>query len=240
MVEIRIKDVIFSFRHLYLENNRKLNKRLGKHISNKSIFIDDIALYVTSNPSHKKTVNIKYTFKKGTPGDIYLRLNELINRNTELDNPASIKCNDNGEYYIDSKYNIRLKDQRIAKDMECMFKEEFYQNIQSRVSNEKMDITFSETEITYSTNDFIIWYNCLGDVILSYSGKPFSLEDALNTSVPIELLSDYHKGIIKSEKKPISSEKKEYLDTPGDYSIKERDSDYSLRLISKKKINRYI
>ena len=239
MEELRIKDVIFSFRHLYLDNNKKLNKRLGKHISNKSPLINDTLLYVTSDASHKQRVNIKYKFRKGSLGDIILRANELINRNTELEMPSSIKCNDNGEYYIDSKYNIKLKDQRIVRDMECMFKEEFYEKIAYRISDSNMSITFSETEITFLTGQFIVWYNCLGDVILSYSGKPMSMDDILNTWVPVELFDEYHKSIVKKERKSVDIGE-ELIDTPGDYTIKERDGEYSLKLIKKNKINRYI
>ena len=240
MEEIRIKDVIFSFRHLYLENNKKLNKRLKKHISIKSPLIDDIKLYVTSDPSKERRVHIKYTFNKGSIGSLLLKVNEVLDRNTDLEMPSSIKSNAEGEYYIDSKYNIRLKDQRIVKDMECMFKEEFYERIPSRVSSPDIDIVFSETEISFRTNDFIIWYSSLGDVILSHSQKKMSIDDMLDTPVSIDAFSDYHRDIVKKEKKSIDTDEGDISGDPGDFTIKERENCYTLKLIKKSKINRYI
>ncbi len=45
-VIVQVKDIIFSFRHMYLENLEKLNKKLKKHISIDSPLIDDVTMYM--------------------------------------------------------------------------------------------------------------------------------------------------------------------------------------------------
>lgn len=240
MEEFKVKDIIFSFRHLYLDNNKKINKRLKKHISIKSPLIDDIKLYVTSDSTRNRRVQIKNMFKKGSIGSLLSKMNEVLDRNTDLEMPSSIKCNEDGEYYIDSKYNIKLKDQRIAKDMECMFKEEFYEKMPLNITIPGMVITFSETDITFRTNDYIVWYSSLGDVILSYSEKDICMEDILNTSVSVEDFDDYHREILKKEKKSVDPEEAEFNSNPGDFTIKERENCYTLKYIKKSKVNRYI
>ena len=78
MSEIRVKDIIFSFRHLYLENQKKVNKRLRKHITIKNHLISDISLYLKADSYSDGDINVKYRFNKGSLGSLVIYLINTI------------------------------------------------------------------------------------------------------------------------------------------------------------------
>lgn len=240
MENIRIKDVIFSFRHLYLDNLKKINKRLKKHISIDSHLVDDVTLYLKTDKYSDDKIDVKYRFKKGTIGSFVLNTCEKLYINTNLNEIAEISKDSLGKYTAKSSY-ISLKDEKIDREVECILKEEFYQFIASSYRNGKIAVTFSGYDITFSSGEFIVCYNAVGDVIYAYSYKPMDINQILDTVVDSSIDDDYHSSLIQKSKKSVESVEPEIDEVyPGNYSIKETENSYVLKKIRKNQLSRLI
>ena len=240
METIKIKDVIFSFRHMYLENLKKLNKRLKRHISIDSSLINDITLYLRSDKYCNDKINVKYNIKEGSLGSLVLDISEALYIDSFLKNAPDIVKDSDGKYTVNSK-GISLKDSKIDREMECILKEDFYKNITTTFANKDMNVSFNGYEITFSTSEYIICYNCVGDLIYTYSSKPMDINDILNRSVDVEFNDDFHSSLTKKVSKAVEPVIREYEEEyPGDYFIKENNNKYVLKKIKKGKLYRYV
>lgn len=241
MDEIRVKDVIFSFRHIYLDNLRKLNKRLKKHISINSHLINDVVLYCKSDEYSKGKINVKYKMNNGSLGSIILDVSEALLLDSFLRNEPEITKDEDGRYVIDDNRGISIKDSKIDREMECVFKEDFYKNITSSFNSSDMNVSFNGYEITISTKEFIVCYNCVGDLIYSYSHKPMGMNDILNTIITVDINDEFHGKIVKKQKKTVDNITRDSVEEfPGDYFIKEHENRYTLKKIKNGKLSRYI
>ena len=241
MDEIMIKDIIFSFRHMYLDNLKKLNKRLKKHLSINSSLINDVTLYCRSDNYCNDKINVKYNLKEGSLGALVRDVSDALYIDSFLKNPPDIIKDSSGKYTLTSNKGISIKDSKIDREMECILKEDFYKNIASSYSNKDMRVSFNGYEITISTKDFIITYNCVGDLIYTYSSNPMDINDILNTSVEVDINDEFHSKIIHKAVKalePVVCEDNEEL--PGDYFIKEHENKYTLKKIKNGKLYRYV
>ena len=236
MEEIRIRDIIFNFRYMYLENVRRTSKKLRKHVSIDSPLIHDITLYLKGDK-----IGVRYDFKKGSVGDLLYRLNSSFNTNSYLMDAPEIKLNEEGIYSIDPRYKLSLKNNKLSKEIECTRKEEFYQNIKGLFFSGNMSINFTEFDISFQMDGITVIYNAVGDVIYTYSRKEYNIESVLETPVDIDSFDDYHKGPLTTIKKYVESDQDKYIDTEtGDFSISENDRGYTLKKMKKGKIARYI
>jgi hypothetical protein len=237
MDEISVKDIIFSYRHIYLENLKKLNKRLKKHLSIEGNLINDITVYLDNGSENN--LRAKFDFKNGSFGSFVLNFSETFDMDSYLRYPCDIKKDSNG-YYSSSK-GVIVKDQKISKELECALKEEFYKNINAYYNNGLCSVSFSSYEITISCSDFIICYNCVGDVIYVFTSTPFNIKDILNTPVDISEFSDYHKSNIKKYTKIVDSTSYDNdANNPGDYTIKEQEKAVTLKRLKKNRLYKYI
>lgn len=239
MQEIRVKDIIFSYRHIYLENIKKLNKRLKKHVRIDTSLINDITIYVCSSPYKDKEIKAKFKFKTGSLGSLIYNCSEALGTDNYLRYPSEIKRQSNGDYC--STRGITIKSQKISKDIESILKEDFYKNIDASFEDNSSRITFSCFEITISCPKFIICYNCVGDVIYVFASNPISMTDILNTSIDISHFDEYHKNLIKPLDKIVDSTSHDPDSlNPGDYVISEKDRAITLSRLKKNKLSKYI
>ena len=239
MSDIKVKDIIFSFRHMYIENLKKVNKRLKKHVSIDSKLINDITVYISGNQLKGDTVSVKYKFKNGSLGQLAYDLNDSLNTSSYLTKDAVIKKDEYGAFISDNK-GVHVKDEKFSKELEYILKEEFYSKINALYNNGKFGVTFSGFDITISCTDFIVCYNCIGDVIYVFTSEPASMADIMNTTVDIEF-DDYHKSNIKSISKIVDrntgDRNKSY---PGEYKIKEKEKAITLSRLKKDELHRLI
>lgn len=239
MEDIRVKDIIFSYRHMYLENLDKLNKKLKKHISIDSRLIDDITMYVDNGKYRENSIKAKFKFEKRSFGRIICRFNESIGKYHYLRYPAEIK-KVGYDKYVATK-GISIKDQKIAREIECVLKDDFYSKINGYFSNGQVSVHFSAYDITISCNKFIICYNCVGDIIYVYTSDPITMKDILNTKIDSSIFDEYHKENTNEVDRIVDSEsldKDPY--NPGDYKIKQKEKTITLIRLKKNKLSRYI
>lgn len=239
MEEIRVKDVIFSYRHIYLDNLRRFNKRINKHITINSSLIKNVTTSLQSYYPDESSINIKYNYVSKTISDLMISFYEKFSINSKYRDYAQIRKNSYGEY-ISNTNLVTVKDQKIAKEIECIRKEDFYKNIKGIFNCSNICITFTESEITFSCSEFIICYSSVGDLVYTYSPNPLDIEKILNTKIDLDLFDDYHKKAIKRENKFCGFDEKESDGFPGDYFIKENDSRILLKKIKKGKLPRYV
>lgn len=239
MSEIRVKDIIFSFRHLYLENQKKVNKRLRKHITIKNHLISDISLYLKADSYSDGDINVKYRFNKGSLGSLLSNISNKYYLNNGLTEDPILKKKD-GKYETDSKC-IGIKDDRLDREVECLLKEDFFSSISSTFVNGNASISFTGYDITFSSDKFVICYNAVGDLIYSYSYHAMDINEILDTVIDTEIDSEYHNCFIERIRKtvePVTPELNENF--PGNYFIKETNSEYTLKKVKKNQLPRYI
>ena len=238
-VIVQVKDIIFSFRHMYLENLQKLNKKLKKHISIDSPLIDDVTMYMDYSKYRPRSIKAKFRFKKRSFGRVICNLSEALGKESYLRYPSEIKKDEYGNYV--STKGIKIKSQKIAREIECILKEEFYNKINGYFNNGKISISFTGYDITISCSDFIICYDCVGDIIYVYTSMPYPLEDILNTKIDLDMMDDYHKKNVSKEERIIDTDSYETnKDYPGDYAIQTKEGAIVLKRLKKGKLNKYI
>ena len=238
-VIVQVKDIIFSFRHVYLDNIKDLNKRLKKHVRIESPLINDITIYFCSSPYKDTEIKAKFKFKPGSLGSFICNYSEVFEKDNYLRYPSEIKRQSNGDY--GSTKGISIKNQKISKEIRSILSEEFYKNIDARFGDNSFRTIFSTYEVTMCCTDFIICYNCVGDVIYVYAHGPITMSDILNTPVDITAFDNYHKEKIKTLDKMVDSKSHDpYEFNPGDYTITERDKVITLSRLKKNRLSRYI
>ena len=239
MEEMSVKDIIFSFRHMYLENLDRLNKKLKKHISIDSRLIDDVTMYVDNGKYRESSIKAKFKFKNRSFGRFICNFNETIGKYHYLRYPAQIK-NVAEDKYAATK-GISIKDQKIAREIECVLKDDFYSKINGYYGNGQYSVQFSAYDITISCNKFIICYNCVGDVIYVYASEPITMKDILGTKIDSSIFDDFHKSNTKVIDRIVDTES---LDkdpsNPGDYKIKQQENTITLIRLKKNKLSKYI
>ena len=120
-VIVQVKDIIFSFRYLYLERLKNLNNRLKKHIRIDSPLINDITIYFCSSPYKDTEIKAKFKFKPGSLGSLICSYSEALNKDNYLRYPSDIKKQSNGEY--SSTKGISIKNQKISKEIRSILKQ---------------------------------------------------------------------------------------------------------------------
>ncbi|MBR4830437.1 MAG: hypothetical protein IKZ96_01550 [Bacilli bacterium] len=239
MEEISIKDIIFSFRHMYLENLEKLNKKLKKHISIDSRLIDDITMYFDNSKYNESSIKAKFRFKHRSFGRLICNISESLGKYSYLRYPAQIKRVAEDKYAATK--GISVKDQKIAREIECLLKDEFYKLIKGSFYNKDYRINFTSYDITISSPRFIICYNCVGDVIYVYTPENITMKEILNTKIDTSIFDEYHKSNTKVIDRIVDTES---LDddpyNPGDYTIKQQENTITLIRLKKDSLSRYI
>ena len=239
MSEMYVKDVIFSFRHLYLENLEKINKKLKRYINYDSPLIDDITIYIDNGKYKDTSIRAKFKFKKKSFGRTLCNISEFLGKDYYLRYPAVISKDEKGEY--SASKGLSIKKQKIAREIECLLKEEFNKQISGSFSCNGTNVTFTGHDITISSPDFIVCYDCVGDIIYVYSRNHMTLWEIMNTLFDISELDKYHKSHIKKEEKIVDAESCETNPyNPGDYTITEKEKAFTLKRIKNSKLSRYI
>lgn len=233
MADFKIKDIIFSYRHVYIENLRRLNKKLSRHVSIDSKLINDITLYISNAEYKGGQIHVKYLFKKGSIGEA------LYDSNIDTFLKDNVVISMKQDRYESNSKGISIKDDKISKEIYYLLKEGFYANICGIYSNKDIRVSFTGVDITFSTKDFMVCYNCVGDIIYVYSPDPISIKDILNTSVDLEF-DEYHNLYINNVTKILDTSHDIEGSIPGEYSIKEKDRAITLSRLKKNQLHKLI
>ena len=111
-------------------------------------------MYVDNGKYREKSIKAKFKFKNRSFGRFICNFSESLGKYHYLRYPAQIKKVAEDKYAATK--GISIKDQKIAREIECVLKDDFYSKINGYYGNGKYSVQFSAYDITISCNKFII------------------------------------------------------------------------------------